>query len=268
MTHFESFGAVGDNVTDCTPALVAALAAGCKHLECGGVPATKHYRFLTKTPPLNGIFLHGCGVSSCALVKAWNSTYYGDALLDFTGSAANGGGVEGMTLGAANSYGGSLLRAISTLGSPASYLSFENLNFTFDVGGSYDRCILLDGSQAVTGAQGVRTPKLHNITAFQTAPGLCAIEAVNAVSLMGTNIWTNANVRIGGTGAPGGNSTSCSLSNLIAGGTLFIDNAAGISVHGQVPVLHIADTVFNGTYHGVVNSVTNLSPRFRVYGSC
>lgn len=253
----EFYGGVGDNVTDNTPALTAALAAGETHL-CAG---PGYYRFNTLPPALNGIHIEGAGVSNTAFVKAFNN----GVLMDFVGNAANGGGISDMSIVANDSTGGTLLRVISTLGSPASYTHFENLNFTYAGTANYDLAIDIDGNQANTAAQGVRTPKFINITAFQPTGKDWAIKIKNAISPMWANIWTNGSIMISGLYTQFTTTTSLSFSNIIAGDAIYIESAVGISIMGQCNRLYAQPTAANGIFVGLATNVFNSSPSFKVY---
>lgn len=258
----EFYGGFGDNVFDNTPALNAALAAGDRSmcLRAG------YYRFNTKPMAISiSMRLEGAGVSETALVKAWSSVSQNDALIDFVGSGANGATLAHMSVVANDSSGGSLVRIKSLYQSPASYITLDDLNFTYGPNANYDLAIFIDGLEANGGAQGVRTPKLSKITAFQAPNEWWAVDFENVVNLMISDFWTNGSIKLSGLYTPSTTNISTTFSNVIVGDAIYMESSTGISIHGQCYRLYAQATALNGSFHGFAFAVYNSSPTFKVY---
>jgi hypothetical protein len=264
-TTLEAYGGSHDGATNNTPALTAALAANVTCLTLG----PGYYMFSTPTPAItHELHLTGSGVSSTAIIKGWASTAgdIRDALLNFESVNANGSSAEHMSI-VSNAPGthGTLLRLHSMYGSPVSYTRFSDLNFTYSTGSDYDLAIYVDGNDASTAAQGVRTPKLDGISVFQPLSGY-VVRVENAVGLMMSNFWTNGAIYIGGLGWPSQETVTAMLSNVNAGLQFFIEQSAGVVITGgQTTTLTVQSTAINGGYMGLAINVFNASTSFRVY---
>lgn len=253
----EFYGGAGDRgITDNTPALNAAVAAGEDHL-CFG---KGHYWFKTKPAPIGyaqgqGVLLEGVTVAHTSLVKAYNAVDKYDVMLDFQSNGVNGGGAINMGIGAAAGYvNGTLIRVYSPLGSPASYMKFENLNFTYDTGGNYDRAVFLDCNAANTAAQGCRSIKFNNITMFQPTGKSWVFDIQNGVSTVVSNAYVFGNMRISGANTTTTTSTNVLFSGVV-GGNLTVDSSVGVVATGSFDSITLGATAARVNIFGITNAL-------------
>lgn len=220
---------VSDPAFDSTPAFNAFLASANNHL-CLDAGA---YYFLTKPNAIQKpVRITGVSVSKSALVKAYaTSNVLGEGAIWLLGANASGSVLEHLSLPAnAPASHGVLIYVQSQLGSPVSYLLFNDINITYAAGASYDEAILIDGTAASTAAQGVRFAKFENLSLFlPPSGGYWTLQCFNCIGAMFANVWTNGSIDIDGWYTTYGQSASVAMSNVVAGGEIAFSMGTGFT---------------------------------------
>lgn len=232
-----TFGGVGDNATDNTPAFNAAVAS-CETTGCREItfPAGK-FKFLSPPVPMRvGIYLRGASKSDTLLIRS----YSGGHFLTWIGSAPTGKGMSGgaeklAVYAGAGTSGGFGIQLTGDANSRASFNHFSDIVVTGD--GTWDISVYIDGSQLGAPLQGIRDVSFFNVSIFNATISPLYIYNGVAVTFVGGGVFqglgTTGDVYIlGWPGDPMRWSTKIMLQTFVDG-TLFLCNATVVTAIGS-----------------------------------
>lgn len=233
MASILDFGGAGDNATDNTPALNAALTA----LITGG-DKTLHFpagQFLFKSrPDPIGFGLHVIGedIVETVLRKQFN----GGTFFSFTGEHGSGGGISKAAIFADAGFSVSNAIVLSGVnGAHPEFARFEDLYVTGP--GLWNMCFAALGNTILV-PQGIREVSVSNCQFFNATAA--AVWLANAVgfSMSGGGVYPGAGpasacgIWVTGGGTPGTNSNQATFSGVSNNGVLNITNSSGIKYLG------------------------------------
>jgi hypothetical protein len=175
------FGGAGDNSTDNTTALNAAIASIASNKTTRIYFPAGTYKFNSKPDNITKkVFIHGDGKSATILYRNYNGATSSDGLFNLR-PGSNGSVIADLgILSLSGTTGGSLISNVSDASSAADFCRFSNLYLSTTGTDTHNYAVWFDGSLRTSGAIGIRDTFFDGCSIFGGVSGAVYAQGVQA----------------------------------------------------------------------------------------